>query len=154
MTLKLFIVSFSENWTILTVCAHCWVLRMYNYFYYTYLCSMYLCTNKCLIIYFLQSILPNNYHRTTGLSCAKSAWSPILSAWLKVSGSLRCLVSGRRRMRPAERIAGSDMRQGGRWGETQLSWARKTDNIPPSRPKVLQKPRLEDLTVVGKSSQV
>ena len=64
-------------------------------------------------------------------------------------------MSGRRRQRMAERRGATARRREGSWADIQLAeLARKTAVIPPSRPMVLQKPRLVDLTVVGKSSQV
>ena len=64
-------------------------------------------------------------------------------------------MSGRRRQRMAERRGGADMRRGGRWAASQPpELASNTAVIPPSRPIVLQNPRLVDLTLVGKSSQV
>ena len=72
-----------------------------------------------------------------------------------MSGRAVCLVSGRRRQRRAERRGATDMMRGGTWADIQLAeLARNTAVIPPSRPRVVQTPRLVDLTVVGNSSQV
>ena len=55
----------------------------------------------------------------------------------------------------AERRGATARRREGSWADIQLAeLARKTAVIPPSRPMVLQNPRLVDLTLVGKSSQV